>query len=381
LKTKKTILILCDWFLPGYLAGGPIQSIATLTAHLKEEINFKIITTDRDFRSNTAYDEIKIDEWTTYKGREVFYISPENINPTFILNLIKSTPHDLIYLNSLYSKFFAIYPLKWKQQGKLSSKIVLAPRGMLGEGALAVKAFKKKLFLNFAKSLGYFNRITWQSSSQHETDDIKSRISSKAKVVHVPNLPNLSKESLTLEKKEDELKLCFVARILDIKNLKFAVEVLQEIKHGTIVFDIYGPIEDGIYWKACLKQSLNLSKNIQFNYKGVLKPEEVGIAISNYHALFLPTRNENYGHVIVEALQCGRPVLISDQTPWRDLEQNNVGFDISLNDKTKFVASINKLLAINNEEFSLMNQSCHHYINLKLDLEKIKQQYISLFTS
>lgn len=367
--------------MPGYLAGGPIQSIATLTAHLKEEFDFRIITTDRDFRMNAAYDDVKINEWTTYKGREVFYISPENMNPTFILNLIKSTPHDLIYLNSLYSKFFAIYPLKWRQQGKLSSKIVLAPRGMLGEGALAVKAFKKKLFLNFAKSLGYFNRITWQSSSLHETEDIKSRISSKAKITHVSNLPNFSNDSFLIDKKSNELRLCFVARILDIKNLKFAVEVLKEIKHGTIVFDIYGPIEDGVYWKACLKQSLDLPKNIQFNYKGVLKPEEVGVAISNYHALFLPTRNENYGHVIVEALQHGRPVLISDQTPWKDLEQSKVGFDISLNDKTKFVDAVNKLLAINSEEFSLINQSCHNYINLKLDLEKIKQQYISLFTS
>lgn len=372
-------MILCDWFLPGYLAGGPIQSVATLTAHLKEDFDFKIITTDRDFKSAKAYDEVKINEWTSYHGREVFYISPENLNPTFILNLIKSTPHDLVYLNSLYSKFFSIYPLKWRQQGKLSSKIILAPRGMLGEGALAIKSFKKKLYLNLAKNLGYFNRVIWQSSSLHETEDIKKHISSKAKVVHVPNLPNFSKDSLALEKRKDELKLCFVARILDIKNLKFAVEVLQEIKRGQIVFDIYGPIEDGVYWKACLKQSLHLSKNIQFNYKGILKPEEVGVAISNYHALFLPTRNENYGHVIVESLQHGRMVLISDQTPWRNLEKEKAGFDISLTDKTKFCVAIEQLLAIENDEFQQRIQACHQFIHSKLDLESIKQQYISLF--
>lgn len=361
------------------MAGGPIQSVATLTAHLKDEVDFKIITTDRDFKSSNAYENMELNRWTTYKGREVFYVSPENLNPAFLLDLIKSTPHDLIYLNSLFSKFFAIYPLKWRQQGKLNSKIILAPRGMLGEGALAIKSFKKKVFLNIAKSFGYFNRITWQSSSLHETNDIRKRISSKVKIVHVPNLPNFSKGSLSIDKNKDELKLCFVSRILDIKNLKFAVEVLQEVKNGSIVFDVYGPIEDGIYWKACLKQSLNLGKNVQFNYKGILKPEEVGLAISNYHALFLPTRNENYGHVIVEALQHGRPVLISDQTPWRNLEQNNVGFDISLNDKAKFVNAINKLLAVNNDEFKVMNKSCDLYINQKLDLDKIKQQYISLF--
>ena len=97
---KKTILILCDWFLPGYLAGGPIQSIATLTKQLGNDINFKIITTDRDFKSKKSYDNISINTWTNYDGRAVFYISPENMTPDFVLQLIQNTPHDVIYMNS-----------------------------------------------------------------------------------------------------------------------------------------------------------------------------------------------------------------------------------------------------------------------------------------
>lgn len=373
-------MILCDWFLPGYLAGGPIQSVANLTAHLKDEFIFKIITTDRDFKSDKTYEGIKVNEWVDYKGRQVFYLSPEMINPGFILTLIQSTPHDFIYLNGLYSKFFSVYPLRWKQQGKIKSNIILAPRGMLGDGALAVKAFKKKVYLNLAKSLGYFKGIIWQSSSTHETADIKNRISSNAQIFQISNLPAYSQQASKITKRKTELKLCFVARILDIKNLKFAVEVLKEIKQGSITFDIYGPIEDGIYWKACLKQSLDLPKNIQFNYKGILKPEEVGLAISNYHALFLPTRNENYGHVIVEALQHGRMVLISDQTPWRNLQQERAGYDIPLNDKMKFVEAIENLLEIDDEKFQERVIACHQFIHSKLDLENIKQQYISLFS-
>ncbi len=150
MSVKKTIVILCDWFLPGYLAGGPIQSIATLTQQLSNDIDFKIITTDRDFKSNKPYDKVKVNEWTQYEGRHVFYISPENMNADYVLKLIQSTNHDAIYLNSLFSKLFAVSPLKWNQQGKLNSKIILAPRGMLGDGALAIKAFKKQLFLIYA---------------------------------------------------------------------------------------------------------------------------------------------------------------------------------------------------------------------------------------
>jgi glycosyltransferase involved in cell wall biosynthesis len=36
------------------------------------------------------------------------------------------------------------------------------------------------------------------------------------------------------------------------------------------------------------------------------------------HDLFvLPTRGENFGHVIFESVAAGTPVLLSDQTPWR----------------------------------------------------------------
>lgn len=148
MSAKKNILMLCDWFLPGYLAGGPIQSAATLTTQLGCDINFKIITTDRDFKSTKSYENVKLNVWTNYEGRDVFYVSPENMNPCFILKLIRETPHDALYLNSLFSKLFTIYPLKWKQQNKINSKIVLAPRGMLRDGALAVKPLKKQLFFS-----------------------------------------------------------------------------------------------------------------------------------------------------------------------------------------------------------------------------------------
>lgn len=370
---------MCDWFLPGYLAGGPIQSIATLTAHLGKDIDFKIITGDRDFKSEAPYENVKINEWTEFEGRSVYYVSPDKLNEGFLLELIQSTPHDAIYLNSLFSKHFAVDPLKWKQQNKIRSKIILAPRGMLGDGALAIKSFKKQLFLRYAKTFGYFKDVCWQSTSAQETAEIKKRIGVKAEISEVSNLPKAADKIETIEKISGTLKLCFISRISEKKNLNFAIDVLKDIKDTSIVFDVYGPIEDNIYWKACLKNSLLLQENIQFNYKGVLKPEDIGAAVSNYHALFLPTQNENYGHVIVETLQHGRPVILSDQTPWRKLEKENVGFDIPLNDKSRFILSIHQLSSADQKNFDAMSKSCMSYIHSKLNIADIKQCYLNLF--
>lgn len=372
---------MCDWFLPGYLAGGPIQSIATLSAQLGDEVNFRIITTDRDFQSGTAYTEVPANTWTCYQGREVFYVSPENMNPEFILSLLLKTPHDGLYLNSLFSRLFTVYPLKWKQQGKLKSNMVLAPRGMLGDGALAIKPLKKKIFLLVAKSLGLFKGITWQSTSAQESSEIRKRIGKEARIREVSNLPKSAGQEHSLAKKNGELSLCFISRISEKKNLNFAIDVLKEVKDVKIRFDMFGPIEDEAYWGTCRENAKTLPAHIVFTYKGSLKPEAIGETLGNYHALFLPTQNENYGHIIVEALQHGRPVILSDQTPWRDLKNAKVGFDIPLRDKQGFISAVNTLGNMDQAGFDTVCKACTAYINKALNVEAIKEQYKTMFSA
>lgn len=372
---------MCDWFLPGYLAGGPIQSIATLTAQLGDEVNFRIITTDRDFQADKAYTEVPANIWTRYQGREVFYVSPENMKPEFILDLLLRTPHEGLYLNSLFSRLFTVYPLKWKQQGKLKSRIVLAPRGMLGDGALAIKPLKKKIFLLVAKSLGLFKGITWQSTSAQESSEIRKRIGREARICEVSNLPKPAGQEQGIAKHPGELSLCFISRISEKKNLGFAIDILKEVKDVQIRFDVFGPIEDEAYWKACRENAVQLPSSVSLNYKGSLKPEAIGEALGNYHALFLPTQNENYGHIIVEALQHGRPVILSDQTPWRDLEKAQVGFDIPLSDKQGFARAVSVLADLEQAGFDAMCQSCTAYIRKALNAEAIKEQYKTMFGS
>ncbi len=379
MSAKKDILILCDWFLPGYLAGGPIQSIATLTEKLGSDFNFKIITSDRDFKSKQSYPNIKANEWTVFEGRAVFYISPNNMNSDFILKLILSTKHEVIYLNSLFSKQFTIGPLRWKQQGKISADIILAPRGMLGDGAIAIKPLKKHVFLRFAKWFGWFQNIIWQSTSEQESFEIKKRIGLNSHIKQASNFPNSDSYFKPIQKKEGHLKLCFISRISEKKNLNFAMDVLKLVNSVDLVFDVYGPIEDEEYWNLCQENAKQLPANVSYHYKGVLKPSEIGQVVSEYHALLLPTQNENYGHIIVETLQHARPIIISDQTPWRHLQSEQVGFDIDLLHKEKFIESIQSLSSMNQTDFDKVCERCYNYIHQKLNAEEIRKQYLNLF--
>jgi glycosyltransferase involved in cell wall biosynthesis len=99
----------------------------------------------------------------------------------------------------------------------------------------------------------------------------------------------------------------------------------------------------------------------------------------NIMPYFFQLKQKTYGHVIVESLKHGRLVIISDQTPWREFTKEHAGFDISLDDKTKFIEAIEILVNLSQSEFDAMSKTCISYINHQLNIEKIKTQYLELF--
>jgi len=136
------------------------------------------------------------------------------------------------------------------------------------------------------------------------------------------------------------LRVVFLSRIARNKNLDYALQILAECK-TTVGFDIWGTIEDTGYWRTCEKLMQNMPGNIQVSYRGVADHGDVLKILAAYDLLFLPTRGENYGHVIAESMSAGTPVLVSDQTPWRDLAKHGVGWDLPLDkDGSAFLQAI-----------------------------------------
>ena len=94
---------------------------------------------------------------------------------------------------------------------------------------------------------------------------------------------------------------------------------------------------------------------------------------------FFPTHGENYGHVIAEALVAGCPVLISDQTSWRNLEHEKVGWDIPLDQPEKYIAVLQRCVAMGNEELKALSQRAREYGLKKIINQESIQQNRDLF--
>lgn len=218
------------------------------------------------------------------------------------------------------------------------SNLLIAPRGEFAIPSFSQKKIKKLIFIFLAVKTRLLKNIVWLASSTIEEKEINLAINQKNKIKVLIDLPSkfqIGPLKIDLNRR-NPLKLIFLSRISEEKNLDFAISVLSKVS-VELHFDIYGPISNDEYWNKCSKLIEKLPSNIKVNYNGIVKPDDVREVISKYDLFFLPTKGENYGHVIAESLSSGTPVLISDKTPWLNLNEYSLGWDFSLEDENKFV--------------------------------------------
>lgn len=383
MNKKKQILTLTAFYLPGYKGGGPIRTIASMVDILGDEFDFRIVALDRDLGCDEPYPGIIVNEWKQVGKAQVMYVAPGALTFTFLRHLINSTPHDVLYLNSCFSTRDSIMPLLLRRFGLIHSPVtIVAPRGEFSKGALNLKYYKKKIYLSGVKLFGLYRNITWQASSLHEKEDILAIFSQtrlNAEVSSIAIAPDLSQPGKSAKgyKRESKntgvLKAVFLSRISPMKNLAGALSMLGRVK-GEVIFDIYGPLEDLLYWEKCQNIIKTLPVNVRVQYKGIVSHNQVVEVFQNYHLFFFPTLGENFGHVIIEALVAGCPILISDQTPWRNLETAGVGWDIPLDQPEKFTELLQQCVDMDNasmQEFSA--RAMEYGLEKALDADVIRQ--------
>jgi glycosyltransferase involved in cell wall biosynthesis len=379
---KKRILVCIDWYEPGFKAGGPIRSVVNMVNALKLEFEFYILTTAYDLGEDAPYPGIEINQWHDLNGIFVKYMDHGAMTGSSIKGNIHEIAPDILYLNSLFSKLFTIAPLLVAKRKRV--RVILAPRGMLGSEALGLKRRKKRLFLWFAKIIGLYRTVIWHASTALEEKEIHSVFGIKANVKIAQNIPIIQALNLDeiLNKKNTGLvRFLYVSRIIENKNLLLAINALKNVhSSGEIQFHIYGNIEDPNYFAFCEKEFVN-NERLKIEYKGILRPGEVSSVLVDGDFMILPTRFENYGHAIVEAWANGCPVIISKNTPWKNLHVQQLGWDVDISDPKNLVDAIQEGIDIDFTSYIAMVRASYQYFAEKICDDAVMNANRKLFES
>ena len=344
---KPVVLVLVGVYLPGFKAGGPTRTIANLVENLGDEFEFRVVTSDRDLGDDAPYPGVRARTWLPVGKAHVWYEPPCRNAAWRMWRVLKATPHDVLYLNSFFSVRFTLHPLIAHRFARNRAPIVIAPRGQFSDGALSLKRWKKRPYVALFRSLRVLRRAQWQASSSHEANMISKVIADDLHVAVVPNLPGRPRGqcAATSGAGSENPRVLFLSRISPMKNLSLALRVLRRVD-ADIDVTICGPQEDATYWSQCEELIDRLPPNVRVSVRPAVEPDEVARIMADHDLFFLPTLGENFGHVIAEALSVGTPVLISDQTPWRNLEADGLGWDLPLVDETGFVKAIEQVAAM-----------------------------------
>ena len=279
--------------------------------------------------------------------------------PGSLRRSFRGVSFDLVYLNSFFSSF-AVTTLVLRRLGLIRrTPVLLAPRGELSSRALGLKKTKKRLFVTLARWIGLHRGVIWQASSEMEREEIAVYSPGPARVT--PNIParvEVAPEDLERKppKTTGEARFVFLSRLARKKNLDFAIELLAETAGG-VIFDVYGTPEDPQYVDLCTGLMDRLPPNVRARFLGPIPPDQVQATLLDYHFFLFPTLNENFGHVILEALLAGLPVITSDQTYWRDLESHAAGWDIALEKRDEFLRRLRDCIALDAVDYGRMSRS------------------------
>lgn len=383
---KRIIVIFIGGYLPGQKYGGPVTSLENFTNQLHECFDIRIICSDHDFKDARRYPDIH-EGWNRVGHAQVYYTNERNYNSKAFYDIIKNFAEDiaLFYLSGIY--YIKMNYAAIALGRNLNIPILLAPRGDLMKNTITMKSkkkmIKKLVFLAFCHYSNLFHDIYFQSTSDEETRGLHHYLGIKDQMIfQLPNMPVMKHERVGYRKEKDQLRVVFISRIMVKKNPKVALEAIKNISDKyNIIFDLFGPKEDPEYWKECSTLIDNINKtrsNIQVSYKGSLDPMGAKTIYSGYDCFIFPTASENYGHVIVESLFSGCPVIISrGTTPFDDCHEK-AGFIADLDNPSEFTLYLEEIAGMDETQYNNICKKLNDYIEVKFQTDKLKREYLDM---
>ena len=229
-----------------------MRTLVNMVDRLGEKFDFRIVTRDHDGKTDkTQYKTVKINDWNEVGNAKVFYLSKGNIKLKTIKKLVEEVQAKSIYINSFFSTLSVFVLLLRNLQQIPRSEIIVAPEGELAHGALGLKKNKKQLYLNFTRALGLYKNIIWKATADFEKEEIEKIKGKGGKIFIAPNMPpkQIFPEFRLKNKpykKTGELNVVYLSRLHPIKNLKFLLELLPNIK-DKVYLDVLGPVDNHQY--------------------------------------------------------------------------------------------------------------------------------------
>jgi len=273
---------------------------------------------------------------------------------------------DIIHSNNLWN---AVSLLAFVLHLVKGCALIVSTRGALQPGSLKTGNLRKKLAWFIFQKRCLLKAAIVIAASEDERDAIRRKVP-KAKIVLIKNSTDVPDSSSVQSFKSRRNRVVYLGRLHEHKRITFLLNIWMRRPHGLSDWELVfaGP-DYGNYLPSILK----LEKHGIY-YVGVLRREEKLKFLNSARLLVLPSKSENFGIVVAEALASAVPVLVTDTTPWGHLREMGAGLAVEIE---CFEEQLKSILQ-DAEQLSKMSSKARSYAVQNLGWTESRAQYLHI---
>lgn len=326
------------WFFSiNYLpnTGGLISYIRNFGSHLKKVFNVEVVTTDgknKNLKESEVIDDIRVRRLRTFNFNKIMYL----FAPLCLSNKIKKelekiefSEDDILIIRHVYFAY-ALSNIVNNNNKKIYIIPLIAPKLQMINMSQA-NFFQKWYYLFITPQLYFLEKRALKKidyigvlseSKKSEIEKFYKIMPEKIKVIppgvdilkYKPLRENYEKVTIFKKLKSEDFSdkkiLLTVCRLVSEKNIDFLLRAIKFIKYENFVLFIVGdgPLRDNL---GLLCNKLKINSKVVF--WGNRDDVELFYRVSD--VFILPSKYEGFGHVYLEALASGVPVIGLKNTP------------------------------------------------------------------
>jgi len=255
-------------------------------------------------------------------------------------------------------------------------RLFVSPRGTLSQWALGSNAVLKKAFWLVRQGRAVQRAACLHATAESEYADIR-RIGLTQPVCVVPN--GIDVYPLDRPASTSRRQLLFLGRIHPVKGLDVLLKAWRVVQDRFPDWDLHlvGPDDRGHFESIRGLATAVGAERVMF--RGPLYGEQKRRAFSAASVYVLPTKSENFGITVAEALAAGTPAIVTTAAPWSGLEPHNAGWWIEPG-VDALVAALERALATSPSRLAEMGLHGRDWMQRDFGWHSVAEQLAAAYT-
>ena len=285
---------------------------------------------------------------------------------------------DVIHSHGLW-RMPNIYP-GWAVKGTKCC-LVVSPRGMLSPWALNHSRWRKQVFGALLQWPAIANAACFHATAESEYEDIRRAGFRHQPVCVIPNGVDLPE--LGAKRASSRRVLLYLGRIHVKKGVDILLHAWSQVSQRFRDWElrIVGSDRGWDLRGGYLDEMLSLSQKLKLErvtFLGPLYGDDKTNAYRDAELFVLPTRSENFGLTVAEALAAGTPVIVTKGAPWEGLQREGAGWWVDLG-VDPLIASLEEAMALSPEPLGLMGLRGREWMIRDFSWDSVAETMVSVY--